>query len=126
MMYHCCAMLNVSSVHEKFNYALDDPAGGAIYAEEKDPEKRDRHHHDPSGDKHLVPRRPSHLAHFNAHFMQERAPATGVLAQVSQGGIQGVPAAVVSPPAANFFVFHLQCFRHNFNPILPESACQAR
>jgi len=71
-------------VPEKFNDALDDPAGGAIHAEEINSEERHRNNHDPGGYKHFMPSGPGYLAHLDAHFMQKTAPPAGMLREAGE------------------------------------------
>src|SRR5258708_5841781 len=65
---------------EKFDHALNDPAGAAIHAKEKNSEKRYRNNHDPGRHKHFMPRRPGHLAHLDANFVQKPAPSAAAFA----------------------------------------------
>ena len=113
---------------EIFDHALDQPAHAAIHAEEKDPKKSDRDDYDSRGYNHFVPRRPSHLAHFNADFMQKTTPAAGIFAKFLHCRRDRVPAAVPSATVPAFLQFDR--FRHRHSQILPDSplacpvACQ--
>src|SRR5712691_1780010 len=102
---------------EKFDHALNDPAGAAIHAKEKNSEKRYRNNHDPGRHKNLVPRRPGHLAHFDANFVQKPAPPAGIFAEFLEGLGYRVSAA---PAATSPLILQLDRFRHKLFLILPD------
>ena len=83
-------------MRKKFNNALYQPAHAAIDAKEKEPEKRDRHDHHPSGHEHFAARRPGDLAHLHAHFVQKTAQALGIFAESLEGRGDGVSAAAIA------------------------------
>ncbi len=76
-----CHVHSLASVPKKFNHALDEPAGGAIHAKEKNSEKRHRHNHHPGGHKYFTPRRPGDLPHLDANFVQKTARTGGDIRQ---------------------------------------------
>ena len=109
---------------------LDDPAGGTVHAKEKNPEKCHRDNHHPGRYKNFMPRRPGHLAHFDANFVQKSC-ATG-------GDIR--PSRAKKPQASNdgprlcvssFFNFPtwvaiVRCSLHSsIDPARPAIGCRS-
>src|SRR5258708_15261388 len=83
---------------EKFDHALNDPAGAAIHAKEKNSEKRYGDNHDPGRHENLMPRRPGHLAHLDANFVQKSAPPAGEISKIFKGPGYYVSAPPNPPP----------------------------
>ena len=103
---------------EKFNHALHDPAGAAIHAKEKNSEKSHCDNHDPGRHKNFVPRRPCHLSHFDANFMQKTAPPPVIFAEFLERLGYRVPAPFAALTSS--LILHLECFRHKLFQILPD------